>query len=661
MKIQKPLTTAMVAFLLAAPNLVYAQNTQTPTFADIFTDHAVLQRGKPIAVWGKAAPNSEITVAIVPENGLFRPVKLIADNNGEWRGQLPMMPKGGPYSLVASTSNSAQTTLKDIMIGDVFLCSGQSNMEWSVRQASSSDGEIGLPPQNNLRYITIPHTIATSAQKEITGDAKWQTINSANRGAASAVCYQMAKNIAAAQNVTVGMIGSYWGGSQVEAWMSRENLGKFAQFKDGLDYLDWYARDPKTAQNMFAVKSTLNLVGNDTGFKEKYYENNYPDANWARINSNLNWEEAGIQALADFDGIGWYRIEIELTREQARNAAKLNLGPIDDRDLTYINGQLVGDTSGWDRPREYNLKPNLLRAGKNIIAIQVIDTGGGGGPYGDRSNDKIVLSGGGAISLPPVWAFNPSSPLGSLKISNAVPWGGPNGYSTLYNGMIAPLKPYTIAGIAWYQGESNAARAGEYRELLPAMIKEWRKDFGDEKLPFVQVQLSSFGRPLEAPKKSTWGELREVQRQIAKTDPYGAMIISHDIGDRVDIHPTQKTVIGQRMAFAMRNMLYGEKMPQSPEPNKARINGQNIEIEFANSYDGLKTYSSNMAIGFEVCDAQKLCHYADARAMGNKIIIGGANLANARFIRYAWAETVYTNTFNSKDLPIGTFEIAIER
>ena len=660
-KITRPLFAAMVTFLFSTPNFVLAQNTPAPSFADIFTDNAVLQRGKPIAVWGQAAPNSEITIAIAPENGLSRPIKLTTDAYGEWRGQLPSMPKGGPYRLSVSSVEGSQTTLKDVMIGDVFLCSGQSNMEWSVRQASSSDGEIGLPPQNNLRYITIPHTIATSPQKQISGDAKWQTIDSSNRGDASAVCYQMAKNIAAAQNVTVGMINSYWGGSQVEAWISRDNLGKFVQFKDGLEYLEWYARDSKTAQNMFAVKSTLALVGNDTGFKEKFYENDYPDANWARINSNLNWEEAGIQAIADFDGIGWYRIEIELTGEQARNASKLSLGPIDDRDLTYINGQLVGDTSGWDRPREYSLKPNLFRAGKNVIAIQVIDTGGGGGPYGDRSKDKIVLSGGGAISLPPVWAFNPSSPLGSLKISNAVPWGGPNGYTTLYNGMIAPLAPYTIAGITWYQGESNAARAGEYRELLPAMIKEWRKDFNDEKLPFIQVQLSSFGRPNAKAQKSNWGELREAQRQIAKADPMGAMVVSHDIGDRTDIHPTQKTVVGQRMASAMRNLLYNENQPQSPTPLAARLVGNKIEIEFAYTYDGLKTYSSSMAIGFEVCDAQRKCDFVSATPNGNKVSINTLNPRAVRFVRYAWADVVYSNLFNSKELPIGTFEIAVER
>jgi len=650
------LTTSLFSPSMALAQTATATDAVAPFFADIFTENAVLQRDKPIPIWGHGNVNGSVSVTLGEVTRSFD-----VDEAGNWRGELPPAPKGGPYSL-SVVSDTGETKLDNIMIGDVFLCSGQSNMEFPLRLAAGSWSELDLPVQNNLRFITIARNPAPTAQTMLLNQPKWQVAGPQTRGNASAVCYYMAKSISQSQNVAVGMIHSSWGGSQIQAWMNEEVLRGFTAYSDGLDELRQSVEHPEMISTNQKTKIERGWDGLNANLKMNWAAIELEDSNWNNIDVNAIWENSNIQEMVDFDGAVWYRTHVNLTREDAaianRNGARLIIGTIDDSDITFINGQKIGSTDGWDTPRNYIVPRNVFRAGDNVISVLVLDTGGGGGLYGAEPR-SIVIERGRTIVLNNVWLSKSLTGLASFPNSRIVPWGGANGLTTLHNGMIAPIAPYGLAGIAWYQGETNAGNAREYRELLPAMINQWRSDFKNPNLPFFIVQLSSFGRANTSAGRSNWGELRESQRQVAANMTNVAMVVSIDIGDRIDIHPAQKAVVGTRLANSARRLIYHENAPLSPQPVRAFFQGQDIVIEFSETINGLKTYSSNFATGFEVCNSANDCQFTLARANGSQIILAGAATEQTRVVRYGWADTTYGNVFNSADLPLGTFEIAV--
>ncbi|KAF0184749.1 MAG: hypothetical protein FD163_1446 [Hyphomonadaceae bacterium] len=648
------------AAYLFSPLVSFAQNAPNPApfFADIFTDHAVLQRGKPIKVWGHGTPNSDVSVSLGEITASFQ-----VGETGEWQGELPAQAKGGPFSL-SVTSGTGSQRLDDILIGDVFLCSGQSNMEFPLRLATGSWSELDIPAQNNLRFITIARNPAPTPQTMLLNQPKWQVVNPQTRGEASAVCYHMAKSISQSQNVAVGMVHSSWGGSQIQAWMNETTLRNFPNYNEGLDALKTYTVNPEQAATNQKTNVERGWDSIAPNLRNNWSLREIDDSSWKPISVNAIWENSNDEVMADFDGAVWYRTHVNLTREDAaianRLGAKLNLGTIDDSDITYINGQKIGSTDGWNTPRQYDVPRNIFRAGDNVISVFVLDTGGGGGLYGTAQRN-IAIEGGRTIALSENWSFKVLTPIASFPNSRIVPWGGANGLTTLHNGMIAPIAPFSLAGIAWYQGETNASNAREYRELLPAMINQWRSDFGDPNLPFFMVQLSSFGRANTQAGRSNWGELRESQRQVALSMPNVAMVVSLDVGDKIDIHPTQKAVLGVRLANAARRVIYHENAPISPQPTRAFIQDTDVVIEFSEALSGLKTYGSNYANGFEICNATYSCQFVLGRANGSQIILVGAASEHVSIVRYGWADTTYGNTFNSADLPLGTFEIGVTR
>lgn len=648
--------TVLAAILLTLPASVYAADA--PRFAGIFGDHAVLQRGQPVHVWGKAAPSQRLTLSLDSKR-----VAVVAGGDGTWQADLPAMTAGGPYLLSIEDEGGHKTSLNDILVGDVFLCSGQSNMEFLVKYATSTWGGTFMPVNTNLRFVNIAQDSQPAPLSELGSPAAWQVAGPTTTANTSAVCYFMASTIQAQQNVPVGMIDSTWGGTVAQAWISAAGLHKLKSYDAGLDALAAYAKSPETAM---AAWSKMALEGwqagePDAASHSQWISPSFADGNWKTMAASGIWENADDPDLASFDGIVWYRQTVTLTKAEADSAAAISLGAIDDSDITWINGKVIGTTSGWQTPRNYQIARGRLRAGKNVIVVRVLDTGGGGGLWGKPEDRKLTFANGSTKPLAAEWRYRiAGQPKPGTQLPHE-PWAKPNGLTNLYNAMIAPFTPYHIKAVAWYQGESNTHDPGEYSKLLPALMSDWRTAFRQPDLPFLIVQLAAFGPVATRPVESKWAALRDVQRRVVDADPHAALTVSIDFGDRSDIHPAQKTIIGQRLARNARAIVYGENItPGGPEATGVTRSGNDLVVHFKDTNGGLRTYSSNTAIGFEVCGVDKICAYAIGVPKDDLIVLEGANSAGARKVRYAWAASPYTNLYSADDLPAIPFELDIE-
>lgn len=638
-------TLAVPAIALAAP----------PRFANVFADHAVLQRGGPIHVWGTATPFADLKISLNGES-----VAVASDSAGRWSADLPTQTAGGPYDLTVSDS-AASSKLSDIMVGDVYLCSGQSNMQYPVKYATNAWGEVPGTVNSNLRYLNIASDSQPAPLGDLSKPASWKTINPDTTGDASAVCYYMSKAIQARQKVPVGFIQSFWGGTTIQGWISEDSLRTLPAYTAGVDAIAQYAADPEKAKAAQAKVVEAWWDAHDLAAKAQraWISPRFDDSSWPRLTATASWKTSTAD-LKDFAGVVWLRSHVTLTADQASKANELLLGPVDTFDTTWVNGQWAGSGSiNWVW-RDYHVPPSVFKAGENVIVMRVLGSGGLTGNPGMRF---VKTSTGEAIPLSVTWAYktgmNAKGPNANLAVPSA-PWDVPTSLSTLYNGMIAPVAPYSIRAVAWYQGESNAGAAKEYRTLLPMLMADWRKQNRTPNLPFLIVQLASFGAVSTQPAQSGWADLREAQSQSVAADPHAGLAVTIDVGDRTDIHPTQKTVVGNRLARAAQTVVYGEPVsPGGPEATSVTRKGDDLVVSFKDTQGALLTYSANTAIGFETC-AGETCVYATATVSGDTIVLKGANRPDVTRVRYAWADAPYTNLYSADDLPAVPFQMEVK-
>jgi sialate O-acetylesterase len=650
--------TAVAAFATlmscAAPDASAEHGAEPgPAFARIFGDHAVLQRDRPIAVWGTAGAGQTVTVALGDQS-----TRTTADAHGRWRATLPALPAGGPYRLSASDP-AGTVTLTDIKVGDVYLCGGQSNMEFPARLSTGAWGGFGAA-NDDLRFVTIGRDSAAAAQDDLRQPAPWWVVSPETVGEASAVCYYMARSLQQTAKVPVGFIHASWGGTTIQSWISAPSLRGTAPFAAGVAAVAQLAVDPAGARaaEERRVEAWWDAHDRDATVQRGWKVPGFDDRGWPSMVPGGSWKEAGIAALADFDGVAWFRTTVTLSAAQAGAANRLQLGPIDTFDTTWVNGVRVGGGSTAWVGRDYAVPPGIFRAGENSIALRVLSGGTGGGLTGLPSQRGIGTSDGQFIPLAGPWKYRTGMRERGLEVP-ATPWEPPTSLTTLYNGMIAPLRGYGFKLVAWYQGEANVADAAEYRTLLPLLMADWRRDFAQPDLPFLVVQLTAFGDVATLPGHSDWAELREAQAQAVAHDPHAALVVTIDVGDRSDIHPTQKTVVGERMARAARAIAYGAAIaPGGPEATSVTRAGNDLVVAFRNAAGGLRTYSANVAIGFEVCVATA-CAYAPGTVRGDTIVLAGANRPGITTVRYAWADAPYTNLYGADDLPAAPFSLAL--
>ena len=649
------LVTAASVLALATAAATHAQDA-APRFARIFGDHAVLQRGASANVWGTASPAQTVTVTL---NG--QSVSATADAKGKWRARLSPLKPGGPYTLTA-TAGSATTTLNDVMVGDVYLCGGQSNMQFPAKLATGAWGDIGSSANSNIRFIKIENDSEPAPLDDLKTAAAWKVAGPDTTGDISAVCYYMSKTLQKEQNVPVGFIDSDWGGTTIQGWISAGALRTVPGYAKGIDLVSAYAASPEKAMAQQGQAEEAWWDARDTTMKAQraYISPKFNDSTWPSLTPTSSWKDTGIAEFKDFDGVAWFRTTVTLTDAQAQAANELTLGPIDTYDTTWVNGVRVGGGAMSWMWRDYKVPAGTFKPGVNVVVVRVLSGGGGnGGLTGQVPFRGVKTQDGQYIPLNAVWKYKATTHLKGQSIPPA-PWDVPTSYTTLYNGMIAPLAGYTVKLAAWYQGEANAGAAKEYQTLLPLMMNDWRKAWGQPDMPFLVAQLSSFGSVSTQPGPSGWAELREAQALAVKGDPHAALAVTIDVGDRTDIHPTQKNIVGQRLARGARAVAYGEAVtPGGPEANGVARSGSDLVISFKNTNGGLRSYSSDTAIGFEICVADA-CKYAVAWPSGDTVVLKGANAPEVTQVRYAWSDAPYVNLYSADDLPAVPFRLDVK-
>lgn len=613
------------------------------TLPRIFSDNMVLQRNKPIPIWGWAAANEKITVQF---NKQVKTVK--ADKTGQWKLALEPELAGGPWQLTIKGKNSI--TINNILVGEVWICSGQSNMEWPVNSSNNKDLEIKNANFPQIRHFKVPNTVATTPQKDVTG-GDWKVCSPQTVADFTAVGYFFARDLYQQLNVPIGLINTSWGGTMVETWISKEAFENTEEFKTlfgnaPIANLEtaMKQRAQQLVQKIESLQGPLK-AGTDTGNWKLVA---FDDAGWPHMKLPATWESQGFEEL---DGIVWFRKTIMISEAQAGKTAILDLAKVDDIDETWVNGTKVGSLLRWDESRRYTIPAGILKAGKNVIAVRVTDNTGGGGIYGDAAEMKLTID-NTPQSLAGDWLFR----VESIRTSNS---NNPNSYPTLlFNGMVNPLIPYAIEGAIWYQGESNAGRAYQYRKAFPLMITDWRQRWNQGDFPFYFVQLASFNAGNgDTQKGSTWAELREAQTATLSL-PNTGMAVTIDIGESKDIHPRNKQDVGKRLAAIALNNLYQKNTECSgPMYQAMKTVGNKIELSFTHIGTGFMAKDKYGYIkGFEIAGPDQKFHFAQAQVTGDKLVIYSDKVPAPVAVRYAWADDMpEANLYNKEGFPAVPF------
>ncbi|MDP2367393.1 sialate O-acetylesterase [Rhodoferax sp.] len=609
--------------------------------AHIFSDHLVLQRHQPIHVWGWANRGELVQVEL---NGQSN--RTIADEKGRWRAVLKAEAAGGPHRLVVKADNTI--TLNDVLIGDVWLAAGQSNMEWPVAQSNDAAVEVAQSDWPLVRHIKVTNTIAFQTQADI-GGSGWNVSRPENTGSFSAVGYFFARKLHQEIGVPVGIINVAWGGTNIETWLSPAVLAARPDFSMSSMPADAKVFKARYQDRMRALVQRWQAgvpYGSDS--TAAWPEPDFDDRAWPHLNTARYWE---VQGLEDLDGVVWYRRMVELSSGQAASAATLHLGMIDDCDETYVNGQPVGNTCGWDTHRRYGVPAGLLRPGHNVVAVRVTDHGGGGGFHG-AAGHMALQTAAGTMALSGDWRARVERVSDKEQLA-------PNDLPTLaFNAMVHPLTDFPIRGVLWYQGESNVPRAEQYAQIFRWLIEDWRQQWKRPAMPFYFVQLASF-LPLERNRRaeSTWAELRDAQRQALKLRGTG-MVVTTDVGNANDIHPRNKQAVGTRLALHALKNEYGKKLVASgPLYHSMRVHGRQVEISFSEVGGGLVIGGDHATLrGFVIADERRQFLPAKARIRANRVTVSHPDILRPMAVRFGWVDNPEENNlFNREGLPASPF------
>jgi sialate O-acetylesterase len=632
-------------FLLLLTFVSTTQIFANVSLPKIFGDNMVLQRNKQIPIWGWADANEKVTVQFDHQTK-----SVTADKDGNWKANLDKENAGGPFQLVIKGTNTL--TFRNVLVGEVWICSGQSNMEMPIEgwgKINNYEQEIAAANYPEIRHIKIPNTINTVPQKDIP-NGEWKICSPATAGDFTAAGYFFARELYNQLKVPIGLINTSWGGTMVETWTSREAFENSDEFKSmiaqmpslNLDSLS-KARQEAAAKKIEALQSSLPKAGEADDWKNMDFD----DSKWPKMQLPSLWEQ---KQLHDLDGVVWFRKTIDVSGNDAGKEATLELAMIDDNDVAYVNGVKVGATNSYNAHRKYTIPARVLKGGKNNIAVHVEDTGGGGGIYGEASDMKLTI-GNNVISLAGDWAFKVEQIYGG---ANSV---GPNSYPTLlFNAMVNPLIPYAMEGVIWYQGEANADRAYQYRKAFPLMISDWRKHWNEGNFPFYFVQLASFNSANGNSKNgSTWAELREAQTMTLSL-PNTGMAVTTDIGNSTDIHPKNKQDVGKRLAaIALHNVYKKDVVFSGPIYKSMQVDGNKVKIYFTNIGSGLMSKNGELK-GFEIAGADKQFHTATAMIEGDHVVVYSDSVNNPVSVHFGWMDDAgVDNLFNKEGFPASPF------
>lgn len=638
---KRNIAVLIFSFFVSAPG-----NSQI-TLPRLIRDSMVLQRDTKLKIWGWATKGEEIKIKF---NGKTAKTKTGAD--GKWRALIPAMKPGGPYTMEIIGKN--KFTLKEILIGDVWFCSGQSNM---VHQMSLHNityaSDIAAANYPQIRQFLIPTLTSLQGPKEDLPTGYWKWANPQNVAQFSAVAYFFARKIYDKYHVPIGLINASAGGTPIEAWISEEG------FKDFTSLLATIQKNKDTA---YVNSANRAVFANRTVRKEqdkgiigsvKWYDINYEPEGWQNINIPGYWEDQGVK---DLNGVVWYRRELDIPQSMTGVPAKVFLGRIVDADAFYINGVLVGNTTYQYPQRRYSLPAGTLKPGKNIFVIRVTNISGKGGFVPDKPYH--IEAGGRIIDLKGTWQYKVGEAYSS--VASGLGGGGvaaQNAPTALYNAMVAPAITLAIKGIFWYQGESNAGNPQAYYKLLPALIADWRNKWGQGNIPFLYVQLPNFMEANYLPSESNWALLREAALKTLSV-PNTAMAVTIELGEWNDIHPDNKKEVGERLALGAMKLAYGEKdlVSSGPLYQSAKIDGNKIIVSFSDVGSGLITNDGEEPGYFSIAGADRKFVWANAKIEGDKVVVWNDAIEHPKYVRYAWADNpVGANLYNKEGLPASPF------
>ena len=617
-------TSILLAAIVSLLGLPAYANVSLPAQ---FGDHMVLQRNAAIPIWGWAAPGEHVTVRLAGRTG-----STVADQGGLWRVSLSSLQAGGPYELSIQGRNTL--TLADVLIGEVWLCSGQSNMAMSLAGATNAEEAVREGDCPSLRLFGSWYASRQTPQMACGG--QWKPCTPEAARGFSAVGYFFGRHLQRELGVPVGVIQAAVGATSIESWVDRSGMTNDPELRSLVAQLD---------------KAVTNYPADldDTGWQAP----GRSDADWREMTLPQGWEgaKAGMDTL---NGVVWFRRTVDIPAGWTGKPLTLHLGPIDDGDTTYFNGDQVGamtlDTPNvWKTPREYTIPASLVKTGRVVVAVRVSDQFGGGGILG--TPDQMLLSPAGVtnevLSLAGPWRFQ----IAASWPQNELPTG-------LFNGMIAPWTHAAIAGILWYQGESNAGAAARYRHLLPALISGWRKAWGQGDLPVLIVQLPNYKAAQPEPGESQWAELREAQALTAASLPQVGLAVTIDVGDAQNIHPGRKQEVGDRLALQALGMVYKRIAEYSGPTFVSMTNeGAAIRVRFANTKGGLRTKDGSPVQGFAIAEANGKFVWATATIDGDTVVVSSPAVTHPTKVRYAWADNPAANLTNGTGLPAGPFRM----
>ena len=638
--ISKSKKWATLLLLLLAGSLT--AQVKVPTY---FSNNMVLQKGMAIPVWGWATPGEKVTVTLDQSS-----MSTTADKEGKWNVKLPAMNYGGPYQL--TIQGKTNLSFENVMIGEVWVCSGQSNMEFQLITSKNGEAEVAASNYPNIRLFTVKKTISHQQQEKLQ-DGEWSQCSPATSSNFSAVGYFFGRELHQKLNVAIGLINSSWGGTIAETWTSEQTIGQNPDFTNQLAQLKKVNLDDYAKSVENEVKQRVGETSTiDKGMKNGqalWAAPAYNDAAWKTMELPGYIESNGLQGV---DGIVWFRKEITLSADEAKQKSTLYLAKINDSDSTYINGTLIGSTRlQAEKSRVYPIEAGLLKPGKNIITVRIEDIGGMGGVYGNPAT-LYLQSGDHNISLVGSWKYK----VGIVKFNAVL---SPNSYPTLlYNAMIHPLVPFAIKGAIWYQGESNAERAKQYRRVFPDLIKDWRTHWNQGDFPFLFVQLANFKKPDSIPVESDWAELREAQTMTLAL-PNTGMAVTTDVGEALDIHPKNKQTVGLRLALAGLKVAYQKDIVYTgPVYQSMNVEGNKVTLTFDQIGSGIKIKDKYGYLkGFAIAGEDHQFHWATGKITGvNTLQISSSEVQHPVAVRYAWSNNPEdANLYNSADLPASSF------
>ena len=616
----------------------------------LISNGMVLQRDTQIKIWGWSAPNEKIAIDFINKK-----YKIKANDKGEWELLLPTLKAGGPYTIKITASNTIE--INDILIGDVWLCSGQSNMAMTLGAVRDLYGnEIASSENSFIRNFEVPREYEFNIQRTDLSGGSWSSANPLTVPKFSAAAYFFAKELYAKYKIPIGLINSSYGGTPIHAWLSESALKPFPNSFNEIEELKKpeYVKDIENKDIELEKNWNANLLLNDEGLASK--------GNWASNSTSiLDWQETKVPGLWNgsplekVNGVVWYKKEIEVSKKIASNESTLNLGSLIGADSTYVNGKFIGFAKDQWSARKYQIPANTFVEGKNTITVQLVKKRGNGGFV--KGLQYSLLSKDETIDLAGIWKYKIGFKQDALPNTVNLKWKP----TSLHNSMIQPLKKYAVKGAIWYQGEGNASKPKEYAQLLPTLIAELRSVFNNPNMPFLYVQLPNYMAIKELPSESNWALLRETQLQTLAV-PHTGMATTIDVGEWNDIHPHKKKEVGTRLALVAQNLVYGDTkvICYGPKYESMQIEKDKIIISFSTFGSTMQFKGEGTHTNFAIAGKDKKFVWAEAKIENGKITVCSAAIPNPVAVRYAWADNPEgEKLYNTEGLPASPFRTDI--